>query len=492
MKLKRSACEYLTPLSVLPLFFAAVLFAVLLNFDPYSVTDEFKDILPNSIFMVSAVGCTVYLLICSRFGKIDEYKVILVLFILGFAMRLLYCIKFSYSQNQHDVENLVSNGHLAYIYSLATGEGLPKTNDWQFCHPPLHHFLASLVVRFSKFLGFRNALAFENIQLLTCFYSSLLMFVGYMILKECNIKGRPLVFACTFLSFHPTFYILAGSINNDILTVLLISFCLLFLIKWYKKPSLIYALACGIFAGLGMMTKFSAALVVGVCAITVFVKLFTSKSFKTSMFFKNTAVFLAATLPLGFWYQIRNYILFKQPLGYVAPISTSSKLYIGDLGFFERFVVDFSAKPQGVYVDVWNEHNLWKYLLRNSLFGEYSFGSEAIASFSVLANLLLCVTVVLSLVVTFIKRRKFSVPILPVTIMFFVQWIMFIYFNIASPYRCSMDFRYIVPVLMCSAVYIGVLLETFENKDGVLEKCISVFTEAGVIILCLSSVLIFI
>ena len=47
-------------------------------------------------------------------------------------------------------------------------------------------------------------------------------------------------------------------------------------------------------------------------------------------------LFLAVMLPLGLWHPIRNYILFAQPIGYVAPISVTSQLYIGGLSLFER------------------------------------------------------------------------------------------------------------------------------------------------------------
>jgi hypothetical protein len=63
-------------------------------------------------------------------------------------------------------------------------------------------------------------------------------------------------------------------------------------------------------------------------------------------------------LPLGLWYQIRNMILFDQPLGYVSPISTSNPLYIGDISILKRIILPFSLKPVGVFVDVWEEHNL--------------------------------------------------------------------------------------------------------------------------------------
>ncbi len=492
MKIKNFSNSFLSPIAVLPLFFAVILFGLMLNFSQYTQLAENKELIANLPFALSVIFGVLYLFFSHKIGRLEQKKIIAVLFIVGFAMRLMYCIKYDYSQNQHDVETLLSSGHLSYIYNLAIGKGLPDTNTWQFCHPPLSHFLSSLVVKFSLSLGFDTSVAFENVQFLSCFYSSLLMFVGYLLLKECNIKGRPLTFACALLSFNPIFYILAGSINNDTLTILLITFAVLFLIKWYKRPTVFFAFACAVFTGLGMMTKFSAVLMLFVCAVVVLIKVIFNKSYKFLYFIKHTGVFLAVALPLGLWYQVRNAMLFGQPIGYVAPISTTSKLFVGDISFAERFIFPSSLIPKNVYVDVWNEHNLWQYLIRNSLFGEYSFGSETFAVIAVLANVVLCIATIVAIVLLLLNRGSVSCGVLPVAVTFVIQWIAFICFNIASPYRCSMDFRYIVPVLICSVCFIGVLLSLCNKKGGFLANLLSSIVESTIVIFSISSILIFI
>ena len=492
MKLNVLKKDVFSPINVLPFFFTAVLFFFFLNFDPYAIEVETKQLISQLTFSFAALLCIVYLVFEYKFGKLDERKVIAVLFVLGFALRLVYCIDFNYTRNQHDVEGLSSNGHLSYIYRLAMGEGLPETNNWQYSHPPLHHWIASLVVRLSFSFGFGNAVAFENIQLLTCLYSTLTMFAGYSLLKECKVEGRALVFSSALLSFHPVFFILAGSINNDILSILLTVYALVFLAKWYNKPSVISALLCGLFVGLGMMTKFTVALVAVVAAITVFIKFLSDKTLKFSKFLSHAGCFLAVMLPLGLWYQIRNGILFNQPIGYVAPISTTSKLYIGDMNIAQRLLYPYSSAASGVYVDVWNEHNLWHYLLRNSLFGEYKFGNEGFALFAVMANLLLALLTVIAFVYLIIRLVKHKDCALSVVIMFAVQWLFFIYFNIVSPYRCSMDFRYIVPVLFCSTVFLGVAGTKADKSDSVLAGIYMAFSRVVISVLCIASILIFV
>ncbi len=114
---------------------------------------------------------------------------------------------------------------------------LPDTNDWQYCHPPLHHFLASLVVRASLALGKTYDAAFENIQLLTVLYSTLTVFAGNAIIRESKAGSSLEVWLTALLAFHPAFIILSGSINNDMLTVMLMTYAMLYLMRWYRSPS---------------------------------------------------------------------------------------------------------------------------------------------------------------------------------------------------------------------------------------------------------------
>lgn len=448
----------------------------------------FPTVLTGFVFIITAIfACYFY-----NNGSLNNHKIIILLVVCGFALRLAYVLKYKHFVNQHDVESLSSDGHLLYIFNLAKGNGLPKTNNWQFCHPPLHHALSALVVKFSWVVGLNNGDAFENVQLLTCFYSALTLVGGVKLLQLCGVKGKSLVISSAFLCFHPTFFILAGSINNDALTVLLMLYSLIFLIKWCKKPTILNALVIGLFTGLGMMTKFSAVLMVGVTAITVVVKFIKDKNFKISKLLLHTLCFLVILLPLGLWFSVRNYVHFEQPLGYVAPLGLDNPLYTGDISLVKRIILPFSTTPVGVYTDVWNEYNLWTYLLRNSLFGEYRFGSMGVASILVTLNALVIILAVAAMLFVVIKKYKQTDNILPVTLLMLLQMAVFIYFYIKYPYGCSMDFRYIVPTLFCTAVFFGnadseLSLEKTGYKVALLQGLRFV-----VIAFCLFSVVVFI
>lgn len=450
---------------VLALAFGTVLLIFFFTVDQAALSSEQKKVISDFLYLVPLIFSAGIAFFMKKSGLLNRKTVLVLIITCGFAMRLAYAVRFGYYENQHDVEGLTSAGHLSYIYKLALDGTLPNTNDWQYCHPPLHHFLASIMVRASLASGFSEAAAFENIQLLTVFYSTLCIFAGSAVIRASGAGENGTLWLTAILAFHPFFIILGGSINNDILCAMLMLYAVLYLVKWYKSPSVKTAAMCGLFTGLGMMTKFSAAMIAVSAAFAVFIKWITDKNLKFSKFILHTAVFSAFMLPLGMWYQIRNYLLFGQAIGYVAPIGTNNRLYIGDINVFKRLLLPFSGEYHGVYADVWNEYNLPQYFLRNSLFGEYDFGNYAAAALLVAVNALIVAFSVASLVLI-IRKRKLISDNLPAFSVWFFQILSFVVFNIRYPFRCSMDFRYIVPTVVCGLIFLGAASQYGSNNDG--------------------------
>ncbi len=472
----------------LPLIFGLILLTLFFFYDQTGEFNlEFSEILTCTLLICSSVtGFFLY-----KNDLLNTKTLICLIAVCGFAFRLGYAVKIGYWQNQHDVESLNSSGHLSYIYYIFKNFKLPNSNEWQFSHPPLHHILSAVAVWFGSLLGFTIERSFENIQLLTVFYSSVSMLLGIKICRELGIKGKVLVLCSLILAFFPGMFILSGSINNDILMITLVLSATLFLVKWYKSPSVKFALICGLFTGLAMMTKVSAALFAVAAALTVIFKFFIDKNLKFGTVVLHALVFVALLLPFGLWHPIRNFILFQQPLGYVAPISITNPLYNGEISIFERIILPFSLSSTGVYVDVWTEHNLWNYLLRNSLFGEYNFGVEGIAVFTVAANLILILLSLISLV-TLLYGKNSVKSILSLLPFYVVQLAFFIYFNVKYPFGCSMDFRYVVPLFFIGVVFIGLGLQKVNQSNRFSSKLFEYLAYISTAVLCLASVIIFI
>ena len=89
-------------------------------------------------------------------------------------------------------------------------------------HPPLHYLISAAWLKVQTLLAGSEfyACAVENIQILTLFYSSAAMLVSRSLFRLLGLKGRGLVAAMAVVAFHPSFIILSGSVNNDMLSVL--------------------------------------------------------------------------------------------------------------------------------------------------------------------------------------------------------------------------------------------------------------------------------
>lgn len=467
------------------------LFLLFLCFDQSALTElqrtQYADL--SALSATVFAGVVAYLLY--RSGRLDCRAVVILLLVVGFFLRLAYVIEYGYYEHQHDVESLKSSGHLSYINNLSVGNGLPDSNAWQYSHPPFYHLLAAGVVRLSTLLGFSLNRGFENIQLLTLLFSFLFSVISVVLAEELKLSGKSLLITSAFCSLHPTLFIFSGSINNDCLATLLSAAAVLFLVKWWHRPNLLNAVLIGAFIGFGMMTKFSVVLLLPVTAIVVIVKLVIDNAYKFKAFLLQTVTFLAVSLPLGLWYQIRNIYRFQQPLGYVAEIPETSDLFIGNVSIIKRILLPFSTERIGVFVDVWEEHNLFSYVLRNSLFGEYKIGNTVFAAFLVLFNLSVILLTVLGVVAILRKPRElFKSADWIVLLVLFVQLGFFVYFNISYPFGCTMDFRYITLTIVCSGVLLGKL---YENKSGSnIGECVKSLSGVTTVAFCVFSLLTYI
>ena len=443
--------------------------ALIFMFLLYSQFDQVKNQTLSQILIFGSVTvCLAFGLYLKYQGKLNVKNMIIMVMIVSFCVKLAYAVATPYNVHQHDVESLGRSGHLQYIYNLAIGNNLPDTNVWQFSHPPLHHFIAALVVKLGSLFKFSFERSAECVQYLTVFYSFVTSVWFYKILRFIGIRGRALLFSVMLFCFHPTFTILAGSINNDILTIMLCTGAIYYLLKWYQKPSFVYAAVLGVLTGLAMMTKFSASLTVAVIGITVLVKIIKEQQFKL---FWQVPIFLVLCLPLGLWYQIRNMQLFEQPLGYVAPLDTSNGLYIGKESIVSRLFFPPLKELFSVFCDPWENVNLTAYTLKSSLFGEYKFSNVGVAILLYILNVAMIALTIYAMV-KFIKSKNlvnFGSKLI-LMLNFFVQIGFFVYFNISYPFGCTMDFRYLVLTLVSGIATLAIIANAYQKQASVDKK----------------------
>ena len=403
-------------------------------------------------------------------GHLGNKKIIILIILVGILLRLIYIIYTPINIRQHDMEEKV--GHLAYVETIYKTGKLPEVNTWQFYQQPLHHIISSIFLKCFMILGVGFNIAKEYLQVLTLIYSSLILIITYFILKELEIEDILKILVIMIIAVHPTFIILSGSVNNDVLMTMFLFLDLLYLIKWHKNSSFKNTFFLALFVALGAITKISST-IIAIPIIYIFINKFFEDYFSKEKVKKEVIkeyllkfiIFGAISLSLGLSFSIRNIIKFNQSIFYVP---TPGRLtYCGDKNIFQRLNI-FSKEFGNVFCDVKNDCNIFAYVVKCSLFGEFkiltskSFITERL---QIITNIILILISLASLIKVMCKIERRNTILNMLIIFYFTEILMFLYGCFTMPYACTMDFRYIVPTVFLGMIFIVQNLQ-YEKKQN--------------------------
>lgn len=440
--------------------------------------------------------------------RLTDKAFVVVIFALGFVLRLAYVLYTDISVRQHDVGNFdMEIGHCGYIRYFYENFNLPDfdvRNYWQFYHPPFHHIIAALWMRLQTFLGIDYYAAGENVQILTLFYSSICMVLSYKIFRQLGLKGRGLVCAVAIVAFCPTFYIMAGSVNNDILSIAFMLAAVLNTLYWYKNQTFPRIMAISLCVGFGMMTKLSVWMVAPAIAF-VFLYVF----FKNLKDFKKYLVqflcFGVLCAPLALWWQVRNLLKFGVPLTYVPALSITSDQYIGNLPVTER-LFDFSA---GQFANVgdqfvtygasYNEYNPLVALFKTSMFDELinTNNYPKIAGFNIIlfwSAVIIGIFGFAAMIYAFCKRKNSAlnnVHKIFIALIYAVFFVSYYIFCFQFPFVCTENIRYAVPLIILGAFFTGLAVQYLGKASdkkyksvarGAIYTLVTVFSVSSVLV----------
>jgi hypothetical protein len=208
--------------------------------------------------------------------------------------------------------------------------------------------------------------------------------------------------------------------------------------------------------------------------------------------------FLLVCAPIGLWFQVYAKARFDQGFGYVWN-NLSSGLYTGDRSFFERFFFTFDTNELfgSLYCKSFDNYNIFHFCLRSSIFGEQTHRQgEVFAVTSVLFAYVVCILLFIAIVWCIVRYftskkqtdglyAKAPVSFKDLLFVFLLvqsQVVSQIYFNISMPYGCTMDFRYIMPLILGIALTMGCTQKCLVAENGktsvVLHRLLTIATVA--------------
>lgn len=434
-------------------------------------------------------------------------KAITILLAIGFIMRIGYTLYTPIYIRYHDIGylSLKGSGHASYILNILRNHYLPTTNHFEFYHPPFFYFVSACVCGILEHVvDFANdSEVLEAAKIVTCTASCWSLLLAPQICYHLKMNRKATAIAVAIVALFPNCYLLAGRVNNDSLYVFFVVLAILYTIKWYQKQTWANTIILALAIGLGMMTKVSAgtiAFFTGPVMLIIFIKRIKQKNWH--MLFMKLASFGVIVFPLGLWHCIRQYILFRQPLGYVLRISEKETIYKGYVPFVKRFLEFQSCNlffP--LYVDPQVEYNLNEYVIQTSVFGEFQYQmketlpkiiADMIPRVLVGVNVILVLISLGAMIYMLVKGKKlnkmlrFGIPAL-----WFVLYAFFIYFNIEYPYGCTMDYRYIVPTAFTGAICIGTLYDQLKTQQNLGARIVRIVSVLSIAVFCIFSVLMY-
>ena len=393
------------------------------------------------------------------------------IFLLGVLIRTLYIMRTNINTRQHDVNGISDVGHLGYIYTLFKTHQLPRTIFGEFYHPPLWHLLSSFWLELNNILGVQIDMSLEGIQLLTLYLSSFMMIMTNIICLKLKLKDKYRLITILFVAIHPTLIILSGSISNDLLMTFLELFIINFLINWYDNPSIKNTIILAITTGLCVMTKTNGAIMaipILYIFIKKFIEIYRDKTIKIADYIKKIALFGIISLPIGLWFHIWCLIKYHD---YQLVLDLGSNMYTGNHSVFSRFfTINFHELFN--FSQVKSDYNLPSYLIKTSIFGEFSFENIGYLRVLLIALNLVLVTISLIMMIRYILKNRKNTLMNILTITFITSMISMYIFYYLYPNTCSMDFRYIVITLIPGIIFITYSLDKI--KSGIIKNGIKV------------------
>lgn len=457
-------------LIILSCFFAAILQgAGFLALSHYT-----RVLILTCIFLVY-FGLLFYMKSSKRLVREDN--IVTMMIFLGILIRCSYVLLSGLYDRQHDAgvytgigTDFINPGHIGYIEYIYKFHKLPDINPYElfaYYHPPLHHILSFLWLQLNILLGAAEELAFENLQILPLFYSCLCCVVTYRILKVLNIRGNGLYIGLAFMVFHPATVIMAGSVNNDMLTILFMCLTILGSLQWIREKNLKNLIRLALYIGFGMITKLNSA-VLAIPLVLIFLMHFISvlKGKNKSDIWKwirNYCVFGIIAAPIGLSWIIRNLIRFGEKPGVPVPGETSP-MYTAAYSLWSRLGIpspgalriEFPFHP----ISAGACNNTWVIMLHTSLFAEeYPTDLSDILLILcqitfVLAVIFSIATAILLIAVLLNKQTHLQDKVFLLT-GYVLMLISFAAFVVIYPYTCSSDFRYVAICLVYISIALG-------------------------------------
>ncbi|MCI8308248.1 MAG: glycosyltransferase family 39 protein [Lachnospiraceae bacterium] len=455
--------------------------------------------------MTVLAGIIYFMVFCSAiYKKKDTRTIIGLLFLGGFLLRAFYVLTSSHDVTIHDIGSFCGfdteesgDGHFGYIEYIFKNHQLPDFDPrtrWSFYQPPGFYIAASIVLGITRLFHVEAPLCYESLQIVTLFFSSMTVWIGYKIIREFDISDRWTILFTAFLTVHPFYSIMAVTITNDCMAMYFMALAILYTIRWYKSHELKKIMVIAFAVGGAMFTKLNSAVIsIGIAFIFLYVLWTNRRQWKK--YIGQFAAFLSVCAPLGLFYPVRNMILYQMPLSYIQSINTTdASLYISDASVWSRLgLPSWDMKNHAIYEFLPNLNcNVWVMAIRTSLFDELMpdvgsslFGAiaQAILWIAILLVILMNAALLISCGKKYGMKAEMRIFLLSVYASLIISYVVFCF---KEPLLCTMNYRYLPIAFLFPMIGTALWLQNYSGNsmDNNPKKRSRIFYSAVLCVLC--------
>ncbi len=240
-----------------------------------------------------------------------------------------------------------AHGNWQYIASLIAQWKLPAPGDgWSAAHPPLFYALGAAL---GRLIG---ATEMEPVARVTVAASNAVGLAATASvlawIARCRARdGARLAIATALLLFVPVRLYTSAMLSEEILAASFVTFAVVGLLFEFerapeRRSGLLAPAALGLVAGLGLLTKLSAAPAIGACVFALAVE-GPRRGWKRSL--ASATAFGASAAIAGGWFYVHNIVVH----GFLYPHALSVHELMFDMPPGERGIVDYVRFPLAAF-----------------------------------------------------------------------------------------------------------------------------------------------
>lgn len=372
------------------------------------------------------------------------------------AVRIIYLLHTSWDLRTYDVE-----GHLWYLKNIAETMAIPSSQAcWVCYHPPLYYMLSGMVYEFFSLIS--SSAARTGVQFFSLALNFGFIIFVLMILRRLVTNAQTLFFLSALVLFFPSLIIHAPRIGNDVLMYFAFGAAFYFYILWIQtKRGLMPML---VFSVVALFAKMNGVLIMGIIGIAYLIR---------TIMFRRVWVSIKpmAMISAVFILAVVAYLLVQHVRGAEGVVGNSgglnSYLFVGNEPV-NYLSFDFTSYLKEPFTDPWNDGKgrqyFWNFLLKTSLFGEFSYSGQVVWGLGYTLSVLYLLLIAGVLYGLWRLKNQDVLQAVPFMTAALVLLAGALYLRLSIPAACSNDFRYILPIILPVTYFLGYGLEQLRRE----------------------------